>query len=58
MDGELVFPFPIVAVPRIGTLGLPGCIDREQRLHFGCDTVLKFTNNGSYFPKFEMPIVE
>jgi hypothetical protein len=53
-----VFPFPIVAVPGIGTLGLPGCINREQRLHFGCDTVLKFTNNGSYFPKFEMPIVE
>ena len=53
-----MFPFPIVAVPWIGTLGFPGSIDWEQRLHFGRDTVLKFTNNGSYFPKFEMPIVE
>ena len=53
-----MFPFPIIAVPGIGTLGLPGCVNREQRLHFGRNTVLKFTNNGSYFPKLEMPIVE
>ena len=53
-----MFPFPIVAVPRIGTLGFPGCIDWEQRLHFDRDNLLKFANDGSYFPKFEMPVFE
>ena len=58
MDGELVFPFSIVFVPRIGTFGFPGRIDWEQRLHFDSDGLLEFANDGSNFPKFEMPVIE
>ena len=58
MDSEFMFPFPIIFVPRIGMFGFPGSIDWKQRLHFGCDSLLKFADNGSIFLKFEMPVVE
>ena len=58
MDVEFVFPFPVIAVPWIGTLGLPRCVEGEQRLHFDRNILLEFANNSSDFPKFEMPVIK
>ena len=58
MNSKFMFPFPIIFVPRIGTFGFPRSIDWQQRLHFACDDLLKLADNGSIFPKFEMPVVE
>ena len=58
MDSEFMFPFPIIFVPRIRTFRFSRRIDWQPRLYFGCDGLLKFADNVSIFPKFEVPVVE